>query len=157
MLIKNQISIQAKRLSMALSLLVLSSLSTAVAPLESNSVMGLDIQGQRLNLYDGCLEGYVSCDSMLLVAPDLARMTFAAPAEKGLNRVPYNIKLYHAKTMYSTCKDSVTPCSFQGYSFDGEDINGFINPTSHEITIHSNWTDDSRTLLNSISVHLGII
>lgn len=74
MLIKNHISIQAKRLSMALSLLVLSSLSTAVAPLESNSVMGLDIQGQRLNLYDGCPEGYVSCDNMLLVAPDLASM-----------------------------------------------------------------------------------
>ncbi len=129
-----------------LPLLLLPQLSMAAAPLQSNFIMGLDIQGQRLNLYDGCPEGYVSCDDMLLVAPDLARMAFAAPAEKGLNISPYTIKLYPARTKHSLCKDGVTSCGFQGYSFDGEDINGFINTASHEIWITSNWTDDSQTL-----------
>lgn len=146
MLTKNKVYIQAKRLCIIVSMSLLSSVSIAVAPIQTNFIMGLDVQGQRLNLYNGCPEGYVSCDDMLLVAPDLARLAFAAPAEKGLDILPYKIMLYYAKTMHSTCKDGVTPCSFQGYSFDGEDINGFISPVNHEITIYSNGTADSQTI-----------
>ena len=121
-----------------------STLSVAVTPIQANFIMGLDIQGQRLNLYNGCAEGNVTCDDMLLVAPDLARMAFVAPTKKDLNRLPYAIKLYPAKTEHSTCADGITPCRFQGYSFDGKDITGFINPNNNEITIYNNRKTNTR-------------
>lgn len=135
-----------KGISVALSLLLVSTLSVAATPTENNYVLGLDVQGQRLNLYNGCAEGNVTCDDMLLVAPDLARMALSDPAARKLNTSPYTVKIYKAKTNHSTCKDGITPCGFQGYSFYDDDILGFIDPMDNKIHIRSQWTDDNKEL-----------
>jgi len=99
--------------------------------------MGMDIQGQRLNLYESCAEGSVTCNNMLLVAPDLVRLLQTTPEP---SKSPYAVKYYSAETKHSLCKDGVTPCRFQGYTFEGEDFDGFINTLNHEISIRSKWT-----------------
>ena len=134
-----------RRVGLFASLMLCASFSNAVAPIQANFVLGMDVQGQRLNLYHGCKEYEIGCDDGLLVAPNLARLVLTAPSAKHLDKSPYAVKLYPAKTKHSLCKDGVTPCSFQGYSFEGEDINGFINPSNKEITISSKWTTDSQT------------
>jgi len=102
--------------------------------------MGMDIQGQRLNLYESCAEGGVTCNNMLLVAPDLERLLQTTPEP---SKSPYAIKYYSAQTKHSLCKDGVTPCRFQGYTFEGEDFDGFIDTSNHEISIKSKWTTDT--------------
>lgn len=129
-----------------LPLLLLSSLSTAVAPIEAHFILGMDVQGQRLNLYKDCDEGYVTCDNMLLVAPNLGELIQVGEYGKRLGTSPNRVALYPAKTKHTLCKDGITPCRFQGYSFSGEDFNGFIDTSNNEITIDSNWTTDNTTL-----------
>lgn len=142
-------NIQLHKLSkrfLPMFLLLLPSLGMAVAPIEANFILGMDVQEQRLNLYKDCQEGSVTCDNMLLVAPDLGRLLQKKQCDKKLNKSPYAVKLYSAKTKHSLCKDGVTPCGFQGYSFEGEDFNGFIDPANNDIYIDSNWTVDGDTL-----------
>ncbi|MDX2373949.1 hypothetical protein NJD71_07395 [Psychrobacter sp. PP-21] len=54
-----------------MSLALVTAVSSAATPVQANFILGMDIQGQRLNLYKGCEEGNVTCSDMLLVAPDL--------------------------------------------------------------------------------------
>lgn len=126
------------RVSVFTSLMLCASLGTAVAPIKANFILGMDVQGQRLNLYRDCEEGSVTCDNMLLVAPDLGRLLQTKMLGKRQDESPYAVKLYPAKTKHSLCKDGITPYGFQGYSFEGEDFNGFIDPSNKEITIGSN-------------------
>ena len=131
--------------SLFISLMLVASVSSAVTPVKANFILGMDVQGQRLNLYHGCVEGSVTCDDMLLVAPDLGRLLQTKQLGKKQSKSPYAVKLYSAKTKHSICKDGVTPCSFQGYRFKGEDVNGFIEPANSEIYIENNRTKDSAT------------
>lgn len=62
------------RLVTASTLILLSSFSSGVAPIKAHFIMGMDIQGQRLNPYKDCEEGYVTCDNMLLVAGNLGQL-----------------------------------------------------------------------------------
>ena len=133
------------QISLLFGLLSIASVSTAVVPIEANFVLGMDVQGQRLNLYQDCEEGHVTCDNMLLVAPDLGRLLQTKQLGERQNKSPYAVKLYPAKTKHSLCKDGVTPCGFQGYSFEDEDFSGFIDPSNKEITIGSQWTVDGET------------
>ena len=133
------------RVSVFASLMLCASFSSAVTPIKANFILGMDLQGQRLNLYRDCEEGSVTCDNMLLVAPDLGRLLQTKMLGKRQDESPYAVKLYPAKTKHSLCKDGVTPCGFQGYSFEDEDFNGFIDPSNKEITIGSNWTVDGAT------------
>ena len=132
-----------KRTILLSSLVLASSFSSAVTPIEAKFIVGMDIQGQRLNLYSDCKEGSVTCDNMLLVAPDLGRLWQTKQVGKKLDNTPYSVKFYAAKTKHSVCKDGVTPCKFQGYVFEGKDFSGFIDPSNHEIYIESNSTSDS--------------
>ena len=128
------------------SLILAASVSSAVTPVKANFILGMDVQGQRLNLYHGCGEGRVTCDDMLLVAPDLERLLQTKQLGKRQSKSSYAVELYSAKTKHSLCNDGVTPCSFQGYRFKGEDINGFIDQANNEIYIESNRTKHSATL-----------
>ena len=105
--------------SVVTSLMLATSVSSAVTPVKANFILGMDVQGQRLNLYHGCGEGHVSCDDMLLVAPDLGRLLQTEQLRERKNKSPYTVKLYPAKTKHSLCNDGVTPCGFQGYRFKG--------------------------------------
>ena len=127
------------------SLMLCASFSSAVAPIKANFILGMDVQGQRLNLYRDCEEGSVTCDNMLLVAPDLGRLLQTKQLGERQNKLPYAVKLYPAKTKHSLCKDGVTPCRFQGYRFEDNDFNGFIDPSNKEITVGSQWREDSAT------------
>ncbi|WP_413518726.1 lysozyme inhibitor LprI family protein [Psychrobacter glacincola] len=127
------------------SLMLATSVSSAVTPVKANFILGMDVQGQRLNLYRDCKEGSVTCDNMLLVAPDLGRLLQTKMLGKREHKSPYTVKLYPAKTKHSLCKDGITPCGFQGYSFKGEDVNGFIDQVNNEIYIESNRTKHSAT------------
>ncbi|SLJ85394.1 lysozyme inhibitor LprI family protein [Psychrobacter sp. DAB_AL43B] len=131
--------------SLFTSLMLIASVSSAVTPVKAHFILGMDVQGQRLNLYHGCVEGHVTCDDMLLVAPDLGRLLQTEQLGKRQNKLPYTVKLYSAKTKHSLCNDGVTPCGFQGYRFKGEDFNGFIDQGNKELYIASNWTTDSAT------------
>lgn len=62
------------RVSLFASLMLCASFGSAVTPIKANFILGMDVQGQRLNLYRDCEEGSVTCDNMLLVAPDLGRL-----------------------------------------------------------------------------------
>ncbi len=146
------------QISLLFGLLCIASVSTAVVPIKANFILGMDVQGQRLNLYQDCEEGSVTCDNMLLVAPDLQRLWHIKPYDKIIDKSPYSVKLYRAKTKHSLCKDGVTPCGFQGYSFEDEDFSGFIDPSNKEITIGSQWTVDGETFSyreNSIYLSLS--
>lgn len=125
------------------SLMLAASVSSAVTPVKANFILGMDVQGQRLNLYHGCGEGSVSCDDMLLVAPDLGRLLQTEQLRERQSKLPYTVKLYPAKTKHSLCNDGVTPCGFQGYRFKGKDVNGFIDPANSEIYIENNRTQES--------------
>lgn len=127
------------------SLMLAASVSSAVTPVKANFILGMDVQGQRLNLYHGCGEGRVTCDDMLLVAPDLGRLLQTEQLRERQSKLPYTVKLYPAKTKHSLCNDGVTPCGFQGYRFKGKDVNGFIDPANSEIYIENNWTQKSAT------------
>ena len=133
------------RMTVFAGLMLTASFSSAVAPIEANFILGMDVQGQRLNLYEDCAEGSVTCDNMLLVAPHVGLLLQTEQAGKRLGNTPYPVKLYPAKTKHSMCNDGVTPCGFQGYTFKGEDFNGFIDPLNNELYITSNWTTDSHT------------
>lgn len=143
---KSRIHSWRKRLAILLSLLLLSTFAEAIAPIEAHFIMGMDVQGQRLNLYKDCQEGYVTCDNMLLVAPNLGQLLQINDYGKRLEKAHSTIVLYPANTKHSTCKDGVTPCRFQGYSFEGEEFNGFIDTSKQEISIYSHWTTDTATL-----------
>ena len=119
----------------ALALFTAAASSSAVAPIKSNLIMGMDIQGQRLNLYYGCEEGYVSCDDMALVATDLAGWGFTADKDKQSPVTPFTVKIYPAKTKHSLCKDGVTPCGFQGYVFSDNRISGFIDLGDNTVSL----------------------
>lgn len=127
------------------SLMLAASVSSAVTPVKANFILGMDVQGQRLNLYHGCGEGRVTCDDMLLVAPDLGHLLQTEQLGERKNKSPYTVKLYPAKTKHSLCNDGVTPCGFQGYRFKGKDVNGFIDPANSEIYIENNRTQESAT------------
>ena len=121
--------------SLFTSLMLAASVSSAVAPVEANFILGMDVQGQRLNLYHGCGEGRVTCDDMLLVAPDLERLLQTKQLGKRQITSPYAVRLYSAKTKHSLCNDGVTPCGFQGYRFKDDAVNGFIDQANNEIYI----------------------
>ena len=135
------------RMTVFAGLMLTASFSSAVAPIEANFILGMDVQGQRLNLYRDCEEGSVTCDNMLLVAPHVGLLLQTKLAGKRFGNTPYPVKFYPAKTKHSVCNDGVTPCRFQGYTFQGEDFNGFIDPLNNELYITSNWTTDSDTFL----------
>ncbi|MGP9556647.1 lysozyme inhibitor LprI family protein [Psychrobacter sp. AOP7-A1-24] len=128
------------RTTLLLSVILATSVSSAVEPVQANFILGMDIQGQRLNLYESCAEGSVTCNNMLLVTPDLGRLlqTTQEPSKS-----PYAVKYYSAQTKHSLCKDGVTPCRFQGYTFEGENFDGFIDTSNHKISIRSKWTVDT--------------
>jgi len=128
------------RTTLLLSVILATSVSSAVEPVQANFILGMDIQGQRLNLYESCAEGSVTCNNMLLVAPDLGRLlqTTQEPSKS-----PYAVKYYSAQTKHSLCKDGATPCGFQGYTFEGKDFDGFIDTSNHKISIRSKWTVDT--------------
>ena len=132
-------------MSLFVSLMLAASVSSAVTPVKANFILGMDVQGQRLNLYHGCGEGSVTCDDMLLVAPDLGRLLQTKQLGKRQSKSPYAVKLYSAKTKHSLCKDGVTPCGFQGYRFKDKDVNGFIDQANNEIYIENNRTQESAT------------
>ena len=127
------------------SLILAASVSSAVTPVKANFILGMDVQGQRLNLYHGCGEGHVSCDDMLLVAPDLGRLLQTEQLRERKDKSPYTVKLYPTKTKHSLCNDGVTPCGFQGYRFKGKEVNGFIDPANSETYIENNRTQESAT------------
>ena len=127
------------------SLMLAASVSSAVTPVKANFILGMDVQGQRLNLYHGCGEGRVTCDDMLLVAPDLGRLLQTEQLRERKDKSPYTVKLYPTKTKHSLCNDGVTPCGFQGYRFKGKEVNGFIDPANSEIYIENNRTQESAT------------
>lgn len=135
-----------KQAGVSVSLLLAASFSTAVVPTETNFVLGMDVQGQRLNLYEDCEEGSVTCDNMLLVAPDLQRLWHIKPYDKSIDKSPYSVKLYYAKTKHSLCKDGVTPCGFQGYQFEGNGMKGFIDPIDKKIHAGNEWTLDGSSV-----------
>lgn len=143
---KNKNNRLFKHLAIIASLLLFSPFVAAVAPIEAHFIMGMDVQGQRLNLYKDCEEGYVTCDNMLLVASNLGQLLQVNDYGRRIGKEQSTIDLYPAKTKHSICKDGVTPCRFQGYSFDGEDFNGFIDTATLKIAIYSNWTTDQATL-----------
>lgn len=143
---KLKLSVLLKRSITILPLLILSPFAVAVAPIQANFILGMDVQGQRLNLYRGCGEGYVTCENMLLVAPNLGQLLQISEYGKRLSKKQNTIDLYPAKTKHSICKDGVTPCGFQGYNFEGEDFNGFIDTSKQKITVNGNWTTDTATL-----------
>ena len=132
-------------MSLFVSLMLAASVSSAVTPVKANFILGMDVQGQRLNLYHGCGEGRVTCDDMLLVAPDLGRLLQTEQLRERKDKSPYTVKLYPTKTKHSLCNDGVTPCGFQGYRFKGKDVNGFIDPANSEIYIENNRTQESAT------------
>ena len=135
-----------KQAGVSISLLLVASFSAAVVPTEANFVLGMDVQGQRLNLYQGCEEGNVTCDDMLLVAPDLQRLWHIKSYDKNIDKSPYSVKLYPAKTKHTLCKDGVTPCGFQGYQFEGNGIKGFIDPIDKKIHAGNEWTLDGSSV-----------
>lgn len=140
-----------KQASIGISLSLAASFSTAlvpvsIAPIEANFVLGMEVQGQRLNLYEDCEEGSVTCDNMLLVAPDLQRLWHIKPYDKSIDKSPYSVKLYAAKTKHSLCKDGVTPCGFQGYQFEGNGIKGFIDPIDKKVYAGNEWTLDGSSV-----------
>lgn len=147
-----------KQAGISSSLLLVASFSTAVVPTETSFVLGMDVQGQRLNLYEDCEEGSVTCDNMLLVAPDLQRLWHIKPYDKSVDKSPYSVKLYSAKTKHSLCKDGVTPCGFQGYQFEGNGIKGFIDPIDKKIHAGNEWTlDGSSVTYKENSTYLPLI
>ena len=147
-----------KQAGVSVSLLLAASFSAAVLPAEANFVLGMDVQGQRLNLYEDCEEGSVTCDNMLLVAPDLQRLWHIKPYDKSIDKSPYSVKLYPAKTKHSLCNDGVTPCGFQGYQFEGNGIKGFINPIDKKIHAGNEWTlDGSSVTYKENSTYLPLV
>lgn len=124
------------RPSVALAVLMAAASSSAVAPIESNLIMAMEVQGQRLNLYSGCAEGNVTCDQMALVATDLAAWGFTADKDKKSPASPFAVKIYPAKTKHSLCKDGETPCHFQGYVFGDDRISGFIDVAHNLVTLN---------------------
>lgn len=147
-----------KQAGVSVSLLLAASFSAAVVPTETNFVLGMDVQGQRLNLYEDCEEGSVTCDNMLLVAPDLQRLWHIKPYDKSIDKSPYSVKLYPAKTKHSLCNDGVTPCGFQGYQFEGNGIKGFINPIDKKIHAGNEWTlDGSSVTYKENSTYLPLV
>ncbi len=140
-----------KQASIGVSLSLAASFSTAlvpvsIAPIEANFVLGMEVQGKRLNLYEDCEEGSVTCDNMLLVAPDLQRLWHLKPYDKSIDKSPYSVKLYPAKTKHSLCKDGVTPCGFQGSQFEGNGIKGFIDPIDKKIYVGNELTLDGSSV-----------
>ena len=135
-----------RKVSVILSLSLVSSLSMALVPSENNFVAGMDVKGQRLNLYRGCVEYEVTCNNMLLVAPDIARWSRDYKSNKRQDTTAYAVKSYSTSTMNSMCADGVTPCRFLGYSFKDNHINGFIDVTNSEIQI-TNRRDGSKVTL----------
>lgn len=126
---------QIMKLSLAVILLATAFSSSALVPTQSNLLMAMEVQGQRLNLYYGCEEGYVSCDDMALVATDLAAWAFTEDNLKKSPETPYTVKIYPAKTKHSLCEDGVTPCGFQGYVFGDDRISGFIDLGDNTISL----------------------
>lgn len=141
-----QLRTLVRRVILALPLGLLSPLNLAVAPIEAHFVLGMEVQGQRLNLYEDCEEGEVTCDNMLLVAPNLGELMQIDKYGKRLSKSPNTVVLYPAKTKHSLCKDGITPCRFQGYTFKGKNFSGFIDPNLQEMYVSSNWTTDNATL-----------
>lgn len=134
------------RILLSFGVMLASSVSSAAAPIKTNFILGMDVNGQRLNLYQDCEEGSVTCDNMLLVAPDLQRLGLTKPSDQRLDTSPYRVKLYPAKTVHSLCKDGVSPCRFHGYSFEGAGIKGFIDPAYNTIQIENDRTAADNTV-----------
>ena len=119
--------------------------SLTLEPEKANFILGMDVDGQRLNLYRGCEEGHVTCDNMVLVAPDLGRMLQTKVLGQRSDKSPYEVKTYPTQTKHSTCDDGTTPCAFQGYTFSGKDLNGFIDSSNNKIHVASKQTTNSST------------
>lgn len=114
----------------------------SVEPIEENFVMGMNVQGKRFNLYKDCIEGDVSCDNMLLVASPFNISNNTIDTTMRLTEPPGPVSIYTAKTKHSLCRDNITPCGFQGYSFKGENLSGFIDPYNQTLYFKSNWSRD---------------
>lgn len=124
----------------------ISAASFAVTPSKSTLMLGMDVQGQRLNLYQGCMEGSVSCDDLLLESQDLIGWAFRSPHDQTRLETPLKVKTYHGKTIHSVCSDGVSPCAFQGYGFEDTKISGFIDPATSTITLKNKNTGKEHHL-----------
>ncbi|WP_227428916.1 lysozyme inhibitor LprI family protein [Psychrobacter sp. I-STPA6b] len=129
-----------------LSLLGISINTLAVTPDKEHYFSGMYAQGIPFNLYYGCAEGNVSCDDMLLVAPDLERWALTHDKPDFQNKPPFTAQYYPAKTLHSTGVDGV-PSMFHGYTFRDKNntISSFIDPTSQTISISKVGSFDQTT------------
>ena len=119
-----------------LSLLGISVNTLAVTSDKDHYFLGMYAQGRTFNLYYGCAEGNVTCDDMLLVAPDLKRWALTHDKPDFQNKPPFTAQYYPAKTVHSMGIDGV-PSMFHGYAFSDKDntISGFIDPSNQTISI----------------------
>lgn len=125
--------------------------SFAVTPSKSTLILGMDVQGQRLNLYQGCSEGSVSCDDLLLESQDLSGWAFRSHHDQQRLETPLTVKTYQGKTIHSVCSDGVSPCAFQGYGFEDAKISGFIDPATSTIILTNKSTGKEHHLSYQLS------
>lgn len=89
-----------KRLLLVVAVLLSLPASAGVVVLETPSfVVKIDVR---------CAEGNVTCENVIYTG--ISRKTGKSISVKG-------------RTMHSKCADGVTPCRFQGYTFDSGKIN----------------------------------
>ena len=119
--------------------LLLPSISMAVTPDRSSYILGMNIQGQRLNLYSNCTKDdmakSMACSDMSLVASDLTYWPFAIGESHQSMKPPLDVKAYPTAAKHKLCKDDTMPCRFQGYQFAGKRVRGFIDPRNNMIKI----------------------
>lgn len=65
-----------------------------------------------VQIESGCVEGEVSCDTMKFIYSRI-----------GFDKTQTVV----GKTVHTTCADGITPCAFQGYEFQVDGSNYFIN------------------------------
>ncbi|WP_131667616.1 lysozyme inhibitor LprI family protein [Psychrobacter pygoscelis] len=118
---------QSRQTILTILWLLLPSISMAVTPDRSHYILGMNIQGQRLNLYSGCTKDddaqSVTCSDMSLVASDLAYWPFAIGKSHHRVKPPLDVKAYPAMT------------NFKGYKFADKHISGFIDTSNNTIKI----------------------
>lgn len=129
-----------------ISACLLSFASSAVTPSKANLILGMDVQGQRLNLYQGCSEGSVSCDDLLLEAQALDDWGFRSNQPKVRLETPLKVTSYPGKTIHSRCNDAVSPCAFQGYKFEDIEIRGIIDPSQSTLALTNKHTGEEVIL-----------
>jgi len=82
-----------------------------------------------INIEVNCEEGEVSCSDVIYIGT-------SHQSGKQISLI--------GKTQHSLCADGVTPCSFQGYSFDNQSVNYFVSVFGDLIVS----TRDGRVILS---------